>query len=145
MIIIAAIGCDSADAENTAGSYKEYTEPIVEIDLDDMTFEDAFSIQYRAKGEGHTFWWNGNQYLIQLAESVVNNNDTWVLNNDDPDDTCYYNKWDECGICNGNGKIVWFRDKDGDGLETHEEWIESCYNPNEEDLRDYSGDFGILD
>ena len=43
IVAIAAIGCDSADAENTAGSFKEYTpEPIVEIDLDDMTFEEWF-------------------------------------------------------------------------------------------------------
>ena len=133
IVAIAAIGCDSADAENTAGSFKEYTpEPIVEIDLDDMTFEEAFSVQYRAKGVGRTFWWRGNQYLTNLAETVINSNDTWVLNNDDPDDTCYYNKLDECGVCNGPGKVTWFKDKDGDGLGTHLEAIESCQNPNTE-------------
>ena len=38
----------------------------IEVNLDDMTFESAFSIQYRAKGEGHMFWWRGNQYTTDL-------------------------------------------------------------------------------
>ena len=40
---------------------KPINEPVV-LFLDDMTFTEAFAIEHRAKGEGHTFWWNGNQY-----------------------------------------------------------------------------------
>ena len=147
--------CGEVDAENQAGSYDNYIVPIVEINLDDLTFQEAFRIEHSAKGEGRTFWWRGNQYTTNLVDTVdefvVYHADTeyetmgWVLNNDDPDDDCYYNKRDECGVCNGDGKITWFRDKDGDGLGTHEEWITSCYNPNIEDLREGAGDLGILD
>ena len=51
-----------------AGMYNDYT-PVktIEINLDDMTFTDAFAIEYRAKGEGHTFWWNNEQYTTDLA------------------------------------------------------------------------------
>ena len=146
--------CGEVDAENQAGSYDNYIVPIVEINLDDLTFQEAFRIEHSAKGEGRTFWWRGNQYTTNLADNadefVVYHADTeyetmgWVLNNDDPDDDCYYNKRDECGVCNGDGKITWFRDKDGDGLGTHEEWITSCYNPNIEDLREGTGDLGVV-
>ena len=144
LVAIAAIGCESAEAdnkENTAGSYNDYiyVNP-VEMDLDDMEFENAFRVQYLAKGEGDTFWWRGDEYTTDLArdndefilDTINSNLDglKWVLNNDDPDDDCYYNKRDECGVCNGDGKTTWFRDKDGDGLGDHREWIESCYNPN---------------
>ena len=108
------------------------------LDLDDMTFEDAFSIQHRAKGEGHTFWWHGNEYTTNLQfvdEFVLRhiNSDElhqgWVTNNDDPDDNCKSNKLDDCGVCDGPGKITWFRDKDGDGLGTFMEWVTSCTYP----------------
>ena len=38
----------------------------VEMYLDDMTFTEAFGVEYRAKGEGHTFWWKGNEYTTDL-------------------------------------------------------------------------------
>ena len=161
MIIIAAIGCDSADAENTAGSYKEYTEPIIEIDLDDMTFEDAFALEHRAKGEGHTFWWRSNEYTTDLAildEFVLHhvnqdiNQLSWVTNNNDPDDNCRSNILDDCGVCDGPGEITWFRDKDGDGLGAFTEWITSCTYPvnveierfHEESLQEGGGDQGMI-
>ena len=40
----------------------------VELDLDELHFKQAFSIQYRAKGEGHTFWWRGDEYTTNLEE-----------------------------------------------------------------------------
>ena len=44
------------------------TEP-VEIYLDDLTFGEAFRIEYCAKGEGHTFWWNKQEYTTNLLIS----------------------------------------------------------------------------
>ena len=40
----------------------------VEANLDDLTFYRAFELQYRAHGEGHTFWWRGNEYTTNLLE-----------------------------------------------------------------------------
>jgi len=142
------------------GMYTKYsTAKPVEINLDDMTFEEAFRVQYRAKGEGRTFWWKGEQYTTNLAvidEFVLDhvklnaNQVGWVTNNDDPDDACRSNKLDDCGICDGPGKITWFRDKDGDGLGTFMEWITSCTYPTDmeiekyqhESLQEYGGDQG---
>ena len=133
----------------------------VEVFLDDMTFPKAFALEHNAKGEGRTFWWRGNQYTTNLAvldEFVLNhvNQNTdhlnWVTNNNDPDDNCRSNILDDCGICDGPGKITWFRDKDGDGLGTFTEWITSCTYPkkmeierfHEESLQEGSGDQGVL-
>ena len=153
--------------KNNAGSFADYT-PVktVEINLDDMSFEEAFRLEHRAKGEGRTFWWRGDQYTTNLAvldEFVLNHvifgidvvdSDRfgWVLNNDDPDDNCRSNKLDDCGICDGPGKITWFRDKDGDGLGTFSEWITSCTFPkdmeierfHEESLQEGGGDQGVV-
>ena len=141
--------------------------PTVEVFLDDMTFTEAFAVEYRAKGQGHTFWWHGDQYTTDLAvidEFVLKhinidelhhhdvNHLGWVLNNDDPDDNCRSNKLDDCGVCDGPGKVTWFRDKDRDGLGTFTEWITSCTYPTEveiekfqeEDLREYGGDQGVI-
>ena len=148
---------------NTAGAFDKYTptKP-VEVNLDDMTFEDAFRIEHKAKGEGRTFWWKGNQYTTNLAETLDEfvlrhieydlNNVVWVTNNDDPDDNCRSNKLDDCGMCDGPGKITWFRDKDRDGLGTFTEWITSCTYPTimeienfqTEDLREGGGDQGVV-
>ena len=136
------------------------TEP-VEIFLDDMTFAEAFEIEHSAKGEGRTFWWRGNQYTTNLAvldEFIIehaNHDEThleWVTNNDDPDDYCKSNKLDDCGVCDGPGKMTWFRDKDGDGLGAFTEWITSCTYPkeveierfHEESLQEGGGDQGVL-
>ena len=132
------------------GMYTKYT-PVkaVEINLDDMTFTDAFKVQHKAKGEGHVFWWRGEQYTTNLAEITaiparfvarhVDNADHlgWVRNNDDPDDNCRSNTLDDCGVCDGPGKVTWFRDKDGDGLGTFMEWITSCTYPKPEEIEKY--------
>ena len=136
------------------------TEPVV-LFLDDMTFAEAFELEHRAKGEGRTFWWHGNQYTTDLAvldEFVLehaSHNDThleWVTNSDDPDDNCKSNKLDDCGVCDGSGKVTWFRDKDGDGLGAFTEWITSCTYPkeveierfHEESLQEGGGDQGVM-
>ena len=75
IVILLFVGCDEAEAtskENITNKVintsiiKPVTEPIV-LFLDDMTFAKAFAIEHRAKGEGQTFWWNGNQYTTDLA------------------------------------------------------------------------------
>ena len=146
---------------NNAGSFANYT-PVktVEINLDDMAFSEAFRVEHNAKGEGRTFWWRGEQYTTNLAvldefvlDHVNLNTDQlgWVTNNDDPDDNCKSNILDDCGICDGPGKITWFRDKDNDGLGAVTEWITSCTFPKtteierfHEDLREGGGDQGTI-
>ena len=46
--------------------HEKRSETPVEIELDKLSFKEAFIIQYRAKGEGHTFWWRGNTYTTNL-------------------------------------------------------------------------------
>ena len=48
--------------ENTRELLKEE----LEIELDELSFKHAFSLQYRVKGEGRTFWWRGQQYTTNL-------------------------------------------------------------------------------
>ena len=137
IIAFVLIGCGNANATNNESTTEEsnstfkytYIDP-VQINLDDMPFVEAFRIQHRAKGEGDVFWWRGVLYTTDLAESINTNKGGWVQNNDDPDDYCFYNRRDECGVCNGTGKSFWWRDKDGDGLGDHRESILSCTDPN---------------
>ena len=169
MVIVAIlmfVGCQEAEAskknitnkiiipENKAGNFAKYTEDIiytqvVEINLDDMTFADAFALEHRAKGEGKLFWWRGNQYTTNIAvldEFVISHLDSnkehlsWVTNNDDPDDTCRSNKLDDCGKCDGPGKITWFLDKDGDGLGAFAEWVTSCTYPTATEIEKFQAE-----
>ena len=180
IIVLLLAGCGEAEATSnknitnrvvkpttttpTVATFKYTHVDPVEINLDDMPFVEAFRIEHHAKGEGHTFWWNGNEYTTNLAqinnmrdEFVIThaaldgvNKLGWVLNNDDPDDNCASNKLDDCGVCDGPGKITWFRDKDRDGLGTFTEWITSCTYPkemeierfHEESLQEGGGDQG---
>ena len=140
-IIFMLVCCGDAEATSeSSGEYVNQIEvpPIVKINLDDMPFTDAFKVQYKAKGEGHVFWWRGEQYTTNLAEitTIPNrfvarhvNDLGWVRNNDDPDDNCRSNTLDDCGVCDGPGKVTWFRDKDGDGLGTFAQWVTSCTYP----------------
>ena len=61
----------SLDVKPTVSSnyYKTPKDP-VEIYLDDLSFREAFHIQHLVKGEGHTFWWHGNEYTTNLLVSV---------------------------------------------------------------------------
>ena len=156
-IILMLVCCGEAEATSKDNnitnqvikpSTKTIVEPVV-LDLDDMRFTDAFAIQHRAKGEGHTFWWNGEQYTTDLAvldEFVLKHatsneaHQGWVTNNDDPDDNCKSNKLDDCGVCDGPGKVTWFRDKDGDGLGTFMEWITSCTYPTDMEIENYQAE-----
>ena len=43
---------------------------IVELHLSDLSFKEAFSIELRGKGEGHTFWWRGREYTTNLLNAM---------------------------------------------------------------------------
>ena len=142
VIVVMMIGCDKAEGGGEPTTPNTTSTPVatngdngklewtyVEMNLDDMLFEDAFAIQYRAKGEGHTFWWNGERYTTNLhTGSIVTSG--WVRNSDDIDDNCYSNEWDICGKCDGTGMITWYKDADGDGLGDIDRRVLDCKNPS---------------
>ena len=152
--ILMLVCCGEAEATSKKNITNQVIKPStivkpVVLDLDDMRFTDAFSIQHRAKGEGHTFWWNGEQYTTDLAvidefilKHIASNeaHQGWVTNNDDPDDNCKSNKLDDCGVCDGPGRMTWWRDKDGDGLGTFMEWITSCTFPTDVEIENYQAE-----
>ena len=90
LAVILAVGCNKEE-EVSKESYAEYREKnpptvssiskrvretaykmddskIVEIKLDDLSFGEAFNIERRAKGEGQTFWWHGNEYTTDMRK-----------------------------------------------------------------------------
>jgi len=42
----------------------------VELFLDDLSFKNAFRLEFLGKGEGRTFWWRGNEYTTNLLDVV---------------------------------------------------------------------------
>tara|TARA_R100001530_G_scaffold90913_1_gene63165 strand:- start:1 stop:447 length:447 start_codon:yes stop_codon:yes gene_type:complete len=42
----------------------------VELFLSELSFKDAFRLQFLGKGEGHTFWWRGAEYTTNLLDVV---------------------------------------------------------------------------
>ena len=81
VLLLCAFGCSNKE-ELPDNSIIEERKPIVrmpieksdktvEIYLDKMPFSKAFNIQYRAKGEGKTFWWRGNEYIIRLKKEEI--------------------------------------------------------------------------
>ena len=58
----------------------EHEHEIVEIELNDLNFREAFRIEFLGKGEGHTFWWRGKEYTTNLIDVVRKPGFT----NDDP-------------------------------------------------------------
>ena len=84
IVILMLIGCSDNDGGGeyvsttprvtiqpvaAANYYKEHKDP-VEINLDDLSFTEAFRIEHHAKGEGRTFWWRGNEYTTNLRVST---------------------------------------------------------------------------
>ena len=58
----------------------EHEHEIVEIELDNLKFREAFRFEFLGKGEGHTFWWHGKEYTTNLIDVVRKPGFT----NDDP-------------------------------------------------------------
>ena len=52
--------------EGTMTHKERETHKPTEVKLDDLPFNHVFHIQYCAKGEGHTFWWRGEEYTTNL-------------------------------------------------------------------------------
>tara|TARA_Y100000310_G_C20204144_1_gene588278 strand:+ start:123 stop:599 length:477 start_codon:yes stop_codon:yes gene_type:complete len=48
----------------------EDSHEVVELHLNDLSFKEAFSIEFRGKGEGHTFWWRGAEYTTNLLDVI---------------------------------------------------------------------------
>ena len=136
IVILMLIGCDNANGGGDDSTTPIVTEQItpIEINLDDLPFSDAFRIEHRAKGEGHTFWWHGEEYTTNLLTTYEGNGPwselNWVRNSDDKDDHCRSNIWDDCGICDGKGQITWFIDRDGDGLGDPATYTKDCKYPS---------------
>ena len=45
-------------------------EEVVEIELNDLKFKDAFRLEFLGKGEGHTFFWRGKEYTTNLLDVI---------------------------------------------------------------------------
>ena len=50
----------------------------VVLHLDNLSFKDAFRVEFLGKGEGHTFWWRGSEYTTNLLD-VVRNPSSFLL------------------------------------------------------------------
>ena len=57
-------------AKVTTSQDPEDKHEIVEIELDDLGFKEAFNIELRAKGQGHTFYWRGTEYSTNLLNAA---------------------------------------------------------------------------
>ena len=100
------------------------------------SFKEAFAEARKEYGADDAFLWRGEVYSTNYAEEnkVVENvasSNGWVLNSDDLDDYCATNDRDECGICGGDGALLWYADRDGDGLGDSGTTFSSCEQPNE--------------
>ena len=50
----------------------------VELFLDDLSFQNAFRLEFLGKGEGKTFRWRGNEYTTNLLDVVKDPHTTTV-------------------------------------------------------------------
>lgn len=97
-----------------------------------ITFKEAFAEARAELGADNAFIWNGDVYTTDYAEETTEANYVvggWVMNADDYDDYCATNDRDECGICGGKGKSVWYADRDGDGLGDIKTTMKACEEP----------------
>jgi len=100
----------------------------VHIDIDDLTFDEAFNLMRRMKGKDETFIWHSATYTTLLESEIPKN---WIQVGDDVNDNfyCPENYIDECGVCGGEGIKTWFVDSDGDGLGDPDTIVRSCTTP----------------
>jgi hypothetical protein len=140
LITLAYIGSDSIaptapeEPEKYYYNTEEYKiEPIIDngimvLDIDTLTFEEAFKIIRAWKGPDDTFFWHGVSYTTKLESEIPLN---WIEVGDDIDDQFYCpdNYVDECGVCGGVGLRTWYIDNDGDGLGDSTTIVRSCSTP----------------
>ena len=100
----------------------------IHIDIDDLTFDEAFNLMRRMKGKDETFIWHSATYTTLLESEIPKN---WIQVGDDVNDNfyCPENYIDECGVCGGEGLKTWFVDNDGDGLGDPNTIVRSCTTP----------------
>ena len=121
---------------------RDYTVPNEEqflcyiVETKTKSFKEAFAEARKEYGADDAFLWRGEVYSTNYAEEnkVVENvasSNGWVLNSNDLDDYCATNNRDECGICGGDGALLWYADRDGDGLGDAGTTFSSCEQPNE--------------
>ena len=101
---------------------------IMVLDIDELSFEEAFKIIRAWKGPNDTFFWHGATYTTMLESEIPLN---WIEVGDDVDDNFYCpdNYIDECGVCGGQGVKAWYVDNDGDGLGDPNTIVRSCTTP----------------
>ena len=101
---------------------------IMVLDIDDLTFNEAFKIIRAWKGHNDSFFWHGATYTTMLESEIPLN---WIEVGDDIDDNFYCpdNYVDECGVCGGQGVKAWYVDNDGDGLGDPNTIVRSCTTP----------------
>ena len=100
----------------------------IHINIDDLSFDEAFNLMRRMKGPNDTFFWHGATYTTMLESEIPLN---WIEVGDDIDDNFYCpdNYVDECGVCGGQGVKAWYVDNDGDGLGDPNSVVRSCTAP----------------
>ena len=99
------------------------------IDIDDLTFNEAFKLMRYLKGKDQTFHWHGAIYTTLLESEIPLN---WIQAGGDIDDNFYCpdNYVDECGVCGGDGIKTWYVDNDGDGLGDPGTLVRTCEKPS---------------
>ena len=98
------------------------------IDIDDLSFNEAFKLMRYLKGKDQTFHWHGATYTTLLESEIPLN---WIQAGGDIDDNFYCpdNYVDECGVCGGDGIKTWYVDNDGDGLGDPGTLVRTCEKP----------------
>jgi len=106
----------------------QVTNGIMVLDIDDLTFAEAFKVMRAWKGSNDKFIWHGATYTTMLESEMPLN---WVLAGDDIDDDFYCpdNYVDECGVCGGQGVRSWYVDNDGDGIGDPNTLVRTCEKP----------------
>lgn len=99
------------------------------IDIDDLSFDEAFKLMRYLKGKDQIFHWHGATYTTLLESEIPLN---WIQAGGDIDDNFYCpdNYVDECGVCGGEGIKTWYVDNDGDGLGDPGTAVRTCEKPS---------------
>ena len=116
------------EEENKVRELEKTKHSETHIDIDDLSFDQAFELMRRMKGKDETFYWHGAKYTTLLESEIPKN---WVEAGGDIDDNFYCpdNYIDECGVCGGEGIRSWYVDNDGDGIGDPNTLVRTCEKP----------------